>query len=231
MSFSERIQFRCPGCTLIIDAGKDEVGGKVGCRFCGKVCEVPMRSVFAVESTRVAEPAARVMTTDDGLTVIVPAPPPVAEAQEPPPLPSESHEAQHSARTTSRTPGRGRSRQIQGLDVVADDEAEAPAPVGNWACPYCQHTIHPDAKRCHSCRRVFPDGVWPVQRSRSPGAMGVFAAFLSLFWPGLGHLARGRILSGIMWMVLVPLGYIMLLVPGLFLHLACIVNAYRDDGQ
>ena len=53
------------------------------------------------------------------------------------------------------------------------------------------------------------------------------AAILSLFVPGLGQAVKGRVLSGIFWFVVVILGYCALVVPGLILHLWCVVRAAR----
>lgn len=60
----------------------------------------------------------------------------------------------------------------------------------------------------------------PVQRW-SPGV----AAVLSFLIPGLGQMYKGQIINGLVWFVFVLLGYAALIVPGLFLHLFCIVGA------
>jgi TM2 domain-containing membrane protein YozV len=60
----------------------------------------------------------------------------------------------------------------------------------------------------------------PVQRW-SPG----LAAALSFFLPGLGQLYKGQILNGIVWFFMVGLGYMALILPGLLLHLFCIIGA------
>jgi TM2 domain-containing membrane protein YozV len=60
----------------------------------------------------------------------------------------------------------------------------------------------------------------PVQRW-SPG----LAAVLSFFLPGLGQLYKGQILNGIVWFFMVGLGYMALILPGLLLHLFCIIGA------
>jgi TM2 domain-containing membrane protein YozV len=60
----------------------------------------------------------------------------------------------------------------------------------------------------------------PVQRW-SPG----LAAVLSFFVPGLGQLYKGQILNGIVWFFFVLLGYAALVLPGLLLHLFCIIGA------
>jgi hypothetical protein len=61
------------------------------------------------------------------------------------------------------------------------------------------------------------------------------AAVLSFFIPGLGHMLNGRIFQGLLFLVLVPVGYLLsiplFLVPGLLLHLFVIVDAQRDSGR
>ena len=60
----------------------------------------------------------------------------------------------------------------------------------------------------------------PIQRW-SPGLAAVF----SFFVPGLGQLYKGQILNGIVWFFMVGLGYVALILPGLLLHLFCIIGA------
>jgi hypothetical protein len=60
----------------------------------------------------------------------------------------------------------------------------------------------------------------PIQKW-SPGV----AAVLSFFVPGLGQLYKGQIINGIVWFLFVGLGYLALILPGLILHLLCIVGA------
>lgn len=57
--------------------------------------------------------------------------------------------------------------------------------------------------------------------SYSPAA----AAALSLFLPGVGQIYSGRVPQGVGWMLATGLGYLLFLVPGLILHICCIVNA------
>jgi hypothetical protein len=51
------------------------------------------------------------------------------------------------------------------------------------------------------------------------------AAALSFFLPGVGQIYSGRVPQGIGWMIATGLGYLLFLVPGLILHICCIVNA------
>jgi hypothetical protein len=67
----------------------------------------------------------------------------------------------------------------------------------------------------------------PTPRSlelvRPPNA--AVAAVLSLLVPGAGQLYAGRPLSGLVWFVVVTLGYLMLIVPGVLLHIVCVASA------
>jgi TM2 domain-containing membrane protein YozV len=51
------------------------------------------------------------------------------------------------------------------------------------------------------------------------------AAVLSMIVPGAGQLYAGRPLSGIAWFALVTMGYLLLIVPGVMLHILCIASA------
>lgn len=52
------------------------------------------------------------------------------------------------------------------------------------------------------------------------------AAVLSLFVPGAGQMYKGRVGTGLIWLICTVIGYVMLIIPGLILHLICIFNAY-----
>ncbi|QDU33771.1 hypothetical protein KS4_18280 [Poriferisphaera corsica] len=65
-----------------------------------------------------------------------------------------------------------------------------------------------------------------VQQGQSGISPGV-AAILSFFFPGLGQLCKGQILNGIVWFFVVAIGYVCLIVPGVILHICCIVGASK----
>lgn len=98
-------------------------------------------------------------------------------------------------------------------------------------CPFCAE----DSGRGHRLQTLptRPCGSSPVLAgsvaSDSPpsgeSAKPGVAAVLSLVIPGAGQLYRGRLLSGLVWFVCVVMGYAMLIVPGIILHLCCIVAA------
>jgi hypothetical protein len=51
------------------------------------------------------------------------------------------------------------------------------------------------------------------------------AAVLSLIVPGAGQLYAGRPLSGVAWFALVTMGYMLLIIPGVLLHILCVASA------
>ena len=62
-------------------------------------------------------------------------------------------------------------------------------------------------------------------RKWSPG----IAALLSFIIPGAGQMYKGNVGSGLVWFVFVLLGYVLFIIPGLFLHVICIFAAASGD--
>ena len=62
---------------------------------------------------------------------------------------------------------------------------------------------------------------------------GVYAmaAICNFFLPGLGHLILGKPFQGLLWLVLVIAGYICFIVPGIVLHIFCILDAARQSKR
>jgi TM2 domain-containing membrane protein YozV len=67
----------------------------------------------------------------------------------------------------------------------------------------------------------------PTETARkwSPG----IAAVLSLVIPGAGQMYKGNVGGGLLWLVVVIAGYMAFVIPGLVLHLICIVTAASGD--
>ncbi len=57
------------------------------------------------------------------------------------------------------------------------------------------------------------------------------AMILSLIIPGLGQVYKGQIINGLVWFVLVIVGYIAFIVPGLILHILCILGAASGKNR
>ena len=93
-------------------------------------------------------------------------------------------------------------------------------------CPECSNQISDLAFSCPSCgytlrKQEAQEKVAIVSAPFSPG----IAAVLSFLIPGLGQIYKTQILGGLIWFMVVLIGYFFLVIPGLILHLICIISA------
>lgn len=99
-------------------------------------------------------------------------------------------------------------------------------------CPECGKDVSDAARSCPSCGYpITPTSSSNVYqttgREWSPGV----AAVLSLVIPGAGQIYKGQLANGLTWLVFVILGYALFILPGIILHLCCVVGAYTTDSS
>jgi TM2 domain-containing membrane protein YozV/DNA-directed RNA polymerase subunit RPC12/RpoP len=117
-----------------------------------------------------------------------------------------------------------RSARVEAPPVVP---TTAPA-MPSLACPYCGEKIQASARKCKHCGEYLDESLRPprtLQREWSPG----IAALLSFLIPGAGQIYKGSVVAGLLWFVMTSVGYLLLVVPGLILHLICIIAAASGD--
>jgi len=120
-------------------------------------------------------------------------------------------------------------------------------PVTTQECPYYAAEIPIRALKCKHCGEFVDEESRPKTAGSTPGAQvevhihskerkwspGV-AAVLSFLIPGLGQMYKGQIFNGLFWLfIVIPFGYVLgafcFFIPGIILHLLCILGAASGD--
>lgn len=73
------------------------------------------------------------------------------------------------------------------------------------------------------------NNVTTVVGQNSPRWSRGTAAILSLFIPGLGQMYKGQVINGVVWFAVVAVGYVFLVLPGVVLHVLCVLGAASGD--
>jgi len=111
------------------------------------------------------------------------------------------------------------------MDATATTSIDTQPRVQNLLkkCPFCSEAILMEAKKCKYCGEFLDSELRASTKKVSqPVWNPSIAAALSLLVPGGGHIYRGKIIKGFLWLILTAVGYGFYLLPGLILHLVSI---------
>lgn len=97
------------------------------------------------------------------------------------------------------------------------------------SCPECSREVSSAAVSCPQCGHPILQQMDVSPRSSTAEWNPGIAAVLSLLIPGAGQIYRGEIGSGLIWLVCTVIGYMLFVIPGLFLHAGCIFDAARKE--
>jgi TM2 domain-containing membrane protein YozV len=96
----------------------------------------------------------------------------------------------------------------------------------HYVVPNRQKLQRPRVTQPLALERIAPSF---METRHTPNAAA--AAVLSMIVPGAGQLYAGRPLSAIAWFMLVTMGYLLLIVPGVLLHVLCVASAASAAHQ
>lgn len=229
------ISVSCPKCSARFNAPDSALGKKAKCGKCGEPFVV-------AELLPAAKPAAKPPTV--AVAVRTPAPP--AKRPEPPvpaqrpaaPIPTAvmREPAPAPAVATKDCPFCGESILLAAkkckhcgevLDVALraamTPAAPAPAPQVIHQMVAAPAAPAPAVHITNVNTNVVSGGYGPKRWSR------IVAFFLSLLIPGLGQLYKGQLLNGLVWFIVVAIGYVAFIIPGVILHFCCALGAAMGD--
>jgi len=110
-------------------------------------------------------------------------------------------------------------------------------------CKNCGKNISSTAKKCPHCNFIYniennnnltakenTKVIQVIHENVNIPKWNVGTAIvLSFFVPGTGQMYKGQIFNGLFWLFTVTIGYFFFFVPGLILHLFCLIGASIGD--
>jgi hypothetical protein len=105
----------------------------------------------------------------------------------------------------------------QGILELACDDAGRPS----FTCPDRPQPAALLPAVVHRPRVLALEAYVAAAEDPSPAT----SAALSLLMPGAGHIYCGRVQQGVAWMMATGMGYLLFIIPGLILHVCCVINA------
>lgn len=91
-------------------------------------------------------------------------------------------------------------------------------------CPDCGNEVSDRAPTCPHCGGPIAAPASVVRAPQAQWSPGV-AAVLSLVIPGAGQMYKGQVGAGFAWLLGTAFAYLLLIVPGIIVHIICVVNA------
>jgi hypothetical protein len=93
------------------------------------------------------------------------------------------------------------------------------------SCEFCGEEILAVAKKCKHCGEILDASLREEKSPSMKPKSGWMAVGLSVLIPGLGQLYKEQVIPAILWFIVTLIGYAAFILPGVVLHIFCLVDA------